>query len=151
MNIFVTNPCPYKSAEYLDNRRVVKMILESMQILSTVISHYGGNAPYKPTHKNHPVVLWAQASKSNSLWLFEHFLALCGEYTKRYNKIHKCEQYASQVLPELSLVPEIGLTPFVNCTNFQDIEDVFLAYQIALNEKWDQDLLKGYEPKWSGN
>lgn len=124
------------------------MILESLQILSTVISYYNGNAPYKPTHKNHPVVLWALKSRSNSFWLFEHYMALCNEYTKRYNKTHKCEQYSAKVLTELSLIPENGLTPFVNCTKFKEIEDVFTAYKAALNEKWEQDVLKGIEPKW---
>lgn len=150
MNIFVSDPCPVKSAQYLDNRRVNKMILESLQLLSTAIHHYGGNAPYKPTHYNHPATIWTRKNYWNALWLYKHFLALCDEYTKRYNKIHKCSQYSDQVYSQLYLIPAVGTnqTPFVNCTKFKEIENVFEAYKIALQDKWEQDTIKGYEPKW---
>ena len=150
MNIFVTSECPVESAKYLDNRRVVKMCLESLQLLSTAINHYGGNAPYKSTHYNHPASIWTRESYWNALWLYKHFMALCNEYTARYGKIHKCETYAKQIESQLYLIPSIGVnrTPFVNCTKFKDIENVLVAYQVALADKWEQDSLKGYEPKW---
>jgi hypothetical protein len=149
MNIFVTSSCPVQSAKYLDNRRVVKMCLESLQILSTVINQHGGIAPYKSTHKNHPVTIWAGQSYENTLWLYNHFTALCEEYTARYDKVHKCQQYAEQIKAQLSLVPSNEQTPFVNCTKYKDIDDVFLAYKVALNTKWEQDTLSGREPKWN--
>jgi hypothetical protein len=37
MNIFVTSDCPKLSAQALDNKRVVKMVLETAQLLSTAI------------------------------------------------------------------------------------------------------------------
>lgn len=42
MNIFASYECPIKSAQYLDTLRCNKMILESAQILSTVLFEHGG-------------------------------------------------------------------------------------------------------------
>ena len=67
MNIFVLHKDPTKSAEMLCNKHVVKMIVESLQILCNCFDQ--NLVSYKRTHYNH----------------------LCKEYTKRYNKIHKCE------------------------------------------------------------
>ena len=41
MNIFALDPCPVKSAQYLDDKRVIKMILESAQLISTAIRGTG--------------------------------------------------------------------------------------------------------------
>lgn len=148
MNIFVLSPCPVESAKLLDNRRVIKMILESVQLLSTSINMLGGKGPYKSTHVNHPCTVWTRTSKSNAEWLIKHLESLCAEYTKRYNKVHKCVEYIPTLKSNINIIPDIGLTPFENCTKFKEIDDVFLAYQLALNDKWEQDSIKGYEPRW---
>lgn len=148
MNIFVSDPCPVKSAKALDNRRVIKMILESTQLLSTAINFHGGSAPYKSTHINHPCSIWTRTSRSNAYWLISHLKALCSEYTNRYNKVHKCAGYIEELERMVNVIPNGQLTEFKNCTNFKHISDVFTAYQLALAEKWKQDSLKGYEPKW---
>lgn len=88
MNIFYLDPDPVIAARMQCDKHVVKMALETAQILSTVT---GG--PYKPTHKHHPSVLWAATQKS---WVFDHFLALLSEYEYRYGREHKC---ASLVFP----------------------------------------------------
>jgi len=57
MNIFVTSNCPKLSAQALDNKRVVKMVLETAQLLSTAIfinSTITYDNLYKPTHVKHP-------------------------------------------------------------------------------------------------
>lgn len=54
MNIFVTNTKQKEAVKDLDNKRLVKMVLETAQILSTNLpSHL---APYKPTHASHIVL-----------------------------------------------------------------------------------------------
>jgi len=93
MNIFVSSFDPIESAQFLDDKRVVKMCLESAQILSTVMNENGLNGPYKTTHKNHPIVKWVKESSENYWWLIEHFSALCDEYNLRFNKEHKCNQH----------------------------------------------------------
>ena len=48
--------------------------------------------PYREVHKNHPCTLWTGDSAENYEWLWQHGMELCFEYTRRYNKIHKCQQ-----------------------------------------------------------
>lgn len=145
MNIFVTDSCPIKSAQYLDNRRLIKMVLESAQLLSSAIILNNGKGFYKLTHKNHPATVWTRSSQSNAKWLLEHFKALCTEYTKRFNKVHKCQQYLNTIELELNNIPDKGLTPFCNITKFHN-ENVFEAYKLYLQDKWNNDKIK---PKWS--
>ena len=54
-----------KSAQSQDNYRVVKMILESCQILSTVLNEQGIKAPYRSFNPKHPSCLWAAESSDN--------------------------------------------------------------------------------------
>lgn len=79
-----------KSARSQDNYRVVKMILESCQILSTVLNEQGITAPYKSFNPKHPSCLWAAESSVNFTRLVEHTNAMLKEYTERFGKIHKC-------------------------------------------------------------
>ena len=80
-----------KSAESQDNLRVVKMILESCQILSTVLNEQGISAPYRSFNPKHPSCLWAAESSSNFISLVEHCQAMIDEYQHRFGKTHKCE------------------------------------------------------------
>ena len=109
MNIFVTDPDPVKSAQVLPDKHIVKMPLETCQMLAIVASpEWGYNfgtlpkldgTPYKTSKgafRGHPCTIWAQTNWS---WLIEHGLALCYEYTHRYNKVHSC-----QSTMELSLI-----------------------------------------------
>lgn len=91
MNIFYFLYNVELSAKLLDDKRVVKMILETTQLLSNALFLNGETPVYKPTHLKHPCTIWAAKSSGNWLWLKEYGLALSKEYTKRYGKIHKCE------------------------------------------------------------
>ena len=98
MNIFYLHEDPQKAAEYQYDKHVVKMILESAQMLCTAHHHYdnGDNVPYKKAHYNHPSTVWARANKPQYFWLYNHMIALGEEYTKRYGKTHltiaKCKE-----------------------------------------------------------
>ena len=99
MNIFYLSSCPEKAAQYQYNKHVVKMILESAQLLCTAHNLLDGSdadVPYKSTHKNHPSAVWARQSSANYSWLYFHMLALGDEYTKRYGRQHltitKCKK-----------------------------------------------------------
>jgi len=90
MNIFYLDKCPKKAAQLQYNKHVVKMILESAQMLCTA-HHVHGNpddVPYKQAHLNHPSTIWVRENSLHYDWLYEHFVALQGEYYKRYNKTH---------------------------------------------------------------
>ena len=89
IKIFVLDKDPELAAKYHCDKHVIKMILETAQILCTVRWKYGCQAPYNPTHINHPCVKWASESKDNYLWLCRLGVFLCREYRERYNKQHK--------------------------------------------------------------
>ena len=83
MNIFYLDEDPKLAAIYQYNKHVVKMILESAQMLCTahhVIMGDDADVPYKTTHKNHPSTIWARQSGQNYAWLYHHMIALGEEY-----------------------------------------------------------------------
>ena len=94
MNIFILDESPIISAQMQCDKHIVKMPLETAQMLCSVWHRYGQgmNVPYKEAHRNHPCTLWAGDSADNFSWLVQHGMELCFEYTRRYNKIHKCQQ-----------------------------------------------------------
>lgn len=145
MNIFVSNPNPLESALILDDKRLIKMILETAQLMSTAINLYKGVSPYKTTHKNHPCAIWVRTSNKNYSWTLKHFKALSNEYTRRFGRIHKCYDYICLFESGKHLMPIGELTQFQNCTQFKHITNVFEAYQFCLNDKWNKDK----NPKWT--
>ena len=119
MNIFYLDKDPRKAAELQYNKHVVKMILETAQMLCTAhhcVNGEDADVPYKSTHKNHPSTVWARRSANNYEWLYHHFIGLCEEYTKRYGKIHlsytKCKDKVNILPGGLSYT---GLTEMPQC------------------------------------
>jgi hypothetical protein len=148
MNIFVTDYNPLISARNLDDKRVVKMVLESAQLLSTTMHEVGApDPPYRKTHVNHPCSKWVRESRGNYLWLIEHMKELCLEYSRRYHKIHKCEQLIPIFEEAKGYVPDVPSTMFANCTAFKDEADVRVAYRKQMEDKWDSDIRR---PTWYG-
>lgn len=115
MNIFYLSKDPAESARWMVDKHVVKMILESAQLLSTAHRVLDGrmyvgktatgrnvkryelgdsreHVIYSATHVNHPSAIWARRAVENYNWLYEHFYELGREYTYRYGKTHKCFQ-----------------------------------------------------------
>jgi len=93
MNIFAIDINPVKAAMQLHNKHIVKMILESAQMLSTTQRLYGNNnfLLYLIAYPYHPSTIWVRESQQNYIWLFIHLEALLQEYTYRYKKFHKVE------------------------------------------------------------
>jgi len=119
MNIFYLDEDPRKAAELQYNKHVVKMILETAQILCTAhhcVNGEDADVPYKSTHKNHPSTRWARMSANNYEWLYHHFIGLCEEYTKRYGKTHlsytKCKDKVNLLPGGLAYS---GLTEMPQC------------------------------------
>lgn len=92
VNIFVVNVDPVRAARALCDSHVVKMPLETTQILSTVVRTQGICRGYNITHQRHPCVLWAGDSLGNFNWTLAHGLALCEEYSFRYGRTHACKE-----------------------------------------------------------
>jgi hypothetical protein len=91
MNQFSIDNCPVRSAKWLVDKHVVKMLLESCQMFCTNFHLQGIEAPYKPSHPNHPTTKWLRHSYDNFLWGMEHAYGIAAEYTERYGKRHKSE------------------------------------------------------------
>lgn len=96
MNIFYLSHDPTDCARQHVDKHVVKMILETAQLLSNAHHMLDGDQVIKPiyklTHKNHPSAIWVRSSKSHYKWLWSLLKSLCKEYTFRYEKIHKVER-----------------------------------------------------------
>ena len=112
MNIFVLDENIEKCARYHCDQHVVKMILESTQMLCTTLNKQGVKTPYKPTHANHPCVRWLDQSYTNFQWLKSLALALNTEYRFRYG--HDKDHASVRVIRELEPYSyrARGLTPF---------------------------------------
>lgn len=117
MNIFVLDTDPVQAAQFHCDKHVVKMVLESTQILST-LHHVHGDVsklsvtPYAKTHHHHPCVIWAGESEANFNFLVDLTEALFDEYTYRYEKLHKSSQVFNEVKHKPSRIPEGDLTQF---------------------------------------
>ena len=98
MNIFYLDRNPRIAAQMMCDKHVVKMILESAQMLSTAHrvldgdEHANNAGMYKMAHRNHPSTIWVRANSKNYEWLWEHMEALMKEYTHRYGKHHATER-----------------------------------------------------------
>lgn len=94
MNIFILHRNPTIAAQMSCDKHVVKMPLESAQMLSTIAVGLGHEHPllYKPVHAKHPCTLWAGENVANWRWLCKHGIALCKEYTYRYGRVHKSQE-----------------------------------------------------------
>lgn len=147
MNIFITSPSPTKCARFLDDKRLVKMCLETAQILSTTLRCYGYTGEvYKISHVNHPASIWVRQNQSNYRWTLAHFRALCEEYTRRYGKVHASSRLFPQFLGNISILPTGKRTPFANCAanaslgvSFKHLP-VFEAYRTYLGVRFLNDV-----------
>jgi hypothetical protein len=148
MNIFYLHKDPSVSASAMTDKHVVKMILESAQMLST--AHHvldKDNAKhqdklYKPTHQNHPSSVWVRQSKDHYAWLYSHFLALSKEYSTRYNKVHKTYEQLHEVLHGYpNNIPDefFSQPPQAMPDIFKDHDSVQAYRRYYLNQKINND------------
>ena len=112
MNIFVLDTDVSKAAEYHCNSHIVKMPLETAQLLCTALHSHGQEVPYKPTHRKHPCTIWTSENRQNFLWLSRLGKELCKEYSYRYNKVHKCEAIIDICISKADALPDSPITPF---------------------------------------
>ena len=151
MNIFVLDENPFVIPRMMLDKHAVKMVLETAQMLCTAhrvldnVDELRGVPLYKAAHINHPCTIWARESIYNYRWLYNHFMALCREYTHRYGKIHLC---ATKLLHVLSNPPinisSIERTPFAiampdSCKTGEAISSYRKYYcevKSSLPQKW---------------
>ena len=158
MNIFFLSADPEEAAQMSCDRHSIKMILESAQMLSTVLRQHGYDGEtyiYGMTHVKHPSTIWAGKTLANFEWLLSHSLALCREYTHRYGKFHKseeillrCGELREQYIPAGSLtVPPkcMGLEYKVGGSNWSDVVASYRKYY-----RYGKGYMnKGKGPQWN--
>ena len=159
MNIFVTDRCPVQSARNLPDKHIVKMPLETCQMLAIIYSdwYYGvgklykqDGTPYRTSHgafRNHPCTQWAAANQYNLAWLILHGVALCDEYHQRFlPKVHTCYDVLCQAqviyhncFDELLTDAAAKVTDFTRAMpesiKFDTTIDTITAYKQYLNTK----------------
>jgi len=121
VNIFVLDSDPRKSARMVCDKHVVKMPLETVQMLVSALIRNGvppedmprtkAGTPYKETHKHHPCTRWAGDTSKNFVWLWTHGLELCLEYSRRYDRVHRC-YYALMELGDLLAQVPLHAMPY---------------------------------------
>ena len=136
MNVFILDKDPVVSAQLQCDKHIVKMIVESAQMLSTAHRMLDGdlerrpsksgktivkywrmpdwreNTLYKAVHVHHPCTVWTMKSNNNYNWHWIHFAALCDEYKYRYEKVHATDTQLRNVLKTLpENIPVGPMTP----------------------------------------
>jgi hypothetical protein len=114
LNIFALDYDPKKSARCHVNSHIVKMPLETAQMLCTARHILGSDSEprYKPSHKNHPCTKWVMESQENYLWLCRFGLELCDEYSWRYWRTHACRKVILDCLDDAPKFDANELTVF---------------------------------------
>jgi hypothetical protein len=137
MNIFILDKHPVKAAQLQCDKHIPKMVVESAQMLSTAhrmldgeidkrpsksgktyvkywkLPDYREDILYKAVHTSHPCTVWTMNTNTNYLWHYEHFTALCDEYTYRYGKVHATDNLLREPLSVMPTNIEYGeMTPF---------------------------------------
>ena len=136
MNIFLPSPDAVVCAQALDNKRVIKMTLETAQLLSTAAYAHDMALGYKPTHFNHPCNVWTRRNRQNYSWLVEHGLALLDEYYYRFRKQHASADVIHRAFDVRHAIPDKHPLEFTFNSSGYNTGDVFRDYQLCLINKW---------------
>lgn len=170
MNIFVCDPSPVRAAQDLADKHLVKMVLETAQLLSTITSLKGltFKDQYRITHRNHPCVIALCDNPDYLEWTIIHGIALGVEYQSRFNRFHKSLNIvydarnalvtAELTNPDLRIAyteQEIETFPKAVLDEYKHLP-VIEAYRSHLRHKylslWKPNQLRwtppGTQPKW---
>ena len=149
MNIFVLDSNIIEAARAHNDRHIVKMPTEAVQLLCSAHD----NAPMKKSHNNHPCAKWTRESLENYMWLLDFAQALFDEYTNRYKKIHGSLKYLEWCRANIPDLPSIGLTPFAQAMPVECKDpDAIVAYRkYYIDYKWDPKVFRWAHtpmPEW---
>ena len=144
MNTFILSMDTKEAAKFHCNKHVVKMILESAQMLCTAhwlhllkdnnrtmtdfrrvkdaqVWLYKNTdpdlqPPWKLTHARHPCTLWTSENVCNYNWQLSLCEALLREYQKRYHRVHKTTKEAKWLWQNFPInISDSVLTDFPVC------------------------------------
>lgn len=180
MNLFILDNDPVIAAQMQCDKHVPKMIVESAQMLSTVHRMLDGTMErrlsksgkvrvqywklnderedvlYKACHFNHPCTIWTRESCVNYIWHYNHFIALCNEYTYRYGKTHMTDTKLRDVLKNkpYNIPHEDQMTPFKLAMKsnpecmFEDAVESYRAFYQTKQKRFNMVWTKRERPEW---
>ena len=175
MNIFYLNADPVESAKRMCDQHIVKMPLESAQILSTAhrvldgrlvegTSASGRKAKrwilpkwddkyYLAAYVNHPSTVWARQSSEHYTWLYEHFRALCLQFFERYQHHHSSWTKLNFSLAKLPQnIKDNGFVAPPQCMpDVYKHSDTIIAYNLYYASKFTDWCAKGRPMRWTKN
>jgi len=163
MNIFFLSFIVAEAARDHIDVHVVKMILETAQLLFSV--HYAVDSTelktrqqnnlkvYRKTHSNHPSAIWVRTSIEHYWWLSELGLALCSEYTRRYKKVHSTEELLQWLYDNVPDLPDIPFSyppqAMPDVYKNDDCVTAYRQYYVGAKSKLGRFGYKdGYLPDW---
>jgi hypothetical protein len=167
VNRFIIENTPVDCAKSHCDKHVPKMVVEEAQMLSTAHRLLDGVQEYRPSksgkrmvkywklpddrqdvlysavHMNHPCTKWSMETLGNYSWSVKLFLALCNEYTYRYNKVHKSYELAPWlIIPPTNINQSLELTPMPlamgAAPECKDPNDVVGSYRKFYQTKQDR-------------
>ena len=158
MNIFYFDECPTESAQAQPDKMLVKMPLETAQMLCTAHRELDGDeyadevGLYKRAYWNHPCTIWARERQGNYTWLYQHFIALGNEYKHRYGREHaSITKLKTPLLKVPDNIVDKSMTPPAQAMPDEyKHDDPTVAYRdYVINEKhyakWEKNRAK---PEW---
>ena len=185
MNIFILDKDPVVAAQLQCDKHIPKMVVESGQMLSTahrvldgtltrkpsksgktMVKYWdlyegrddleGEHLLYKAVHVGHPCTVWTMESQGNYRWHYDHFIALCQEYTYRYGKIHKTARELGSALYSAPInIPDGEMTEFPlamksnpECFFWGDAVKSYRAFYQTKQHRFKMVWTKRQVPEW---
>ena len=159
MNIFYLHEKPYPCAVMHCDKHVVKMVLESAQMLSTAHRILDGdefadrNSLYKAAHVKHPSSVWVRQSAKNYQWLVDLWYNLGQEYSLRYEgRIHKSSSLGALTTLPVNIPQDVEFSPPPQCMpdeyKQEDTVQAYRDYYCGEKASFAQWHFFPYAPAW---
>ena len=146
MNIFFLHKDPSRAAKAQCDKHVVKMVLETTQMLSTAARRQGHDVGYQSAYPKHPMTIWVGDTRDNFCWTLQHAIELSKEYTVRYSKLHASQKVIDNIheyYPNISFdnitEPPQCMPDEFKCDNYVRAYRDYYIYKIG---EWKRP------PKW---
>lgn len=147
MNIFAVSKSPRVCSRVLDDLRLSKMILETCQILCTVLNLEAGKqvTPYRNSHATNRLIKWAAESDANWCWLWELGEGYGNEFIYRRGHKHASHLVIQGLSFRAPIKLECGDQPkqWINAASNKSLDldfthlPVHRAYREYLATRWD--------------
>lgn len=174
MNLFYLDESPVTCAQYHCDKHVVKMILETAQLLSTAHRVLDGEqyiklsknnrrlkywrlpddreeTLYQTFGVNHPVGIWVRETTENYQFAYSLFRELINEYHFRYDKFHKTEELIIPLdrLPDNIKKGNMTKPALAMPEEYYDDDPVIAYRNYYIGDKTDfLDYTKREKPSW---